>query len=167
MLSSYTVAVTLDDAQPPAHRSDGGSPLLSRVAGALLCVLVGAIYGAVGTVVHQNVFRIGELAIPIALILALIGALALLIGFRLLFADRLAVLCAAVGMVGTIALFSIASAGGSILIPQGVTGLVWTVVPVLLATVVVAWPRMPQRTSAEQVGAPATSHADEQHRPEA
>ena len=167
MLSSYTVAVTLDDAQPAAPRTEGGSPLLSRVAGALLCFLVGAIYGAVGTVVHQNVFRIGELSIPIALILALVGVLALMIGFRLLFTDRLAVFWAALGMVVVIGLFSLASAGGSVLIPQGVLGFVWTYGAVGLATVVVAWPRLPQRVAAQPGGDAATVQADERHRPEA
>lgn len=165
MLSSYTVAVTLDETSTasvaPARRP---STTGTRLGGAALCFAVGVIYGAVGTVVHQNVLRIGELAIPVALILALVGAVALLIGFRLLFADRTAVLGAALGMIGTIALFSIASAGGSVLIPQGVLGLVWTVVPVLIATVVVAWPRMPQGTAAAPSGPPP---AHEQHQPEA
>lgn len=160
MLSSYTVAVTFENtsayAPPVERRSTAGV----RLAGAALCFVVGAIYGAVGTVVHQNVVRIGAIDLPVALVLALVGALALLLGFRLLFADRTAVLGAALGMVGTIALFSIASAGGSVLIPQGVLGLLWTVVPVLIATVVVAWPRMPQRSAAS----PA---AREQHQPEA
>jgi hypothetical protein len=143
MLSSYTSEVTVNDAEPTTDRNDGGTG--ARITGAVLSLLVGAIYGTVGTVAHQNVVRIGEAALPVGLVLALVGALALLVGFRLLFTSRLSVLCAAIGLVGMIALFSIASAGGSVLIPEGVTGLVWTVVPVLLATVVVAWPRMPHR----------------------
>ena len=167
MLSSYTVAVTLDDASQPVPPADGRSTPGARLAGAALCFVVGAIYGAVGTVVHQNVVRIGDLSIPVALVLALVGATALLIGFRLLFPDRIAVLCAALGMVGTIALFSIASAGGSVLIPQGITGLVWTVAPVLISTVVVAWPRMPQRAPAAVAVPAGTPQAHEQHQPEA
>ncbi len=164
---SYTVAVTFDDLQQSSPRTRIGSAPVSRLTGAVLGLVVGAIYGAVGTVAHQSVFRIGELAIPFALVFALIGALALLLGFRLLFADRLAVLFAALGMVGIIALFSIPSAGGSVLIPQGVTGLVWTVVPVLIATVVIAWPKMPERPIDGPEGHAATVQANQWDRPEA
>lgn len=148
-MSGYTSEVILNDSAPPAP-TDGGPSHGPRIGGAVFSILIGAIYGTIGTVAHQNIVRVGEAALPVGLVLALVGALALLIGFRLLFEDRLPVLCAAVGMVGMIALFSVASAGGSILIPQGVPGLVWTVVPVLMATVVVAWPRMPQRPLPER-----------------
>jgi hypothetical protein len=161
------VPVTFDDTSQPASRADHRSGPTSRIPGAILSLLVGAIYGTVGTVAHQNVIRIGEAALPVGLVLALVGALGLLIGFRLLFQDRIAVLFAAIGMVGMIALFSVASVGGSILIPQGATGLVWTVVPVLVATVVVAWPRMPQRPLAGSTANAAQAPADVRHRPEA
>jgi hypothetical protein len=161
------VPVTFDDTSQPALRADHRSGPTSRLPGAILSLLVGAIYGTVGTVAHQNVVRIGEAALPVGLVFALIGALGLLIGFRLLFQDRIAVLFAAIGMVGMIALFSVASAGGSILIPQGATGLVWTVVPVLVATVVVAWPRMPQRPLAGANTNAAQTPGDMWHRPEA
>jgi hypothetical protein len=162
------VPVTFDDdTSQPAPRDDHRSGSTSRIPGAILSLLVGAIYGTVGTVAHQNVIRIGEAALPVGLVLALIGALGLLIGFRLLFQDRIAVLFAAIGMVGMIALFSVASAGGSILIPQGATGLVWTVVPVLVATVVVAWPRMPQRPLTATPAPAAPSMPNLSHRPEA
>lgn len=139
------MAVTFDDTRQPVSRTTEGPGFASRLPGSILALVVGAIYGTVGTVAHQNVVRIGEAELPVGLVLALIGVLGLLLGFRLLFEDRLVVLCAAVGLVGMIALFSIASAGGSVLIPEGATGLVWTVVPVLVATVVVAWPRLPAR----------------------
>jgi hypothetical protein len=166
MLSSYNSDVTGNDFAPPA-RTEVESSRGSRIPGAIVAFVVGAIYGTVGTVAHQNVLRIGEVVLPVGLVLALIGALGLLIGFRLLFEDRVPVLFAAIGMVGMIALFSVASAGGSVLIPEGVIGLVWTVVPVLLATIVVAWPRMPQRAVAGtgSSAAPATAAAGQ--RPEA
>ena len=141
------MAVTFDDSRQPVSRTSDGPGFASRLPGAILALIVGAIYGTVGTVAHQNVVRVGDAELPVGLVLALIGTLGLLLGFRLLFEDRLVVLCAAVALVGMIALFSIASAGGSVLIPEGVAGLVWTVVPVLVATVVVAWPRLPARTT--------------------
>ncbi|PWC08645.1 hypothetical protein DF223_03640 [Mycetocola zhujimingii] len=107
--------------------------------------VVGAVFGAVGTVQHQTTLALGSFSFPLGLILSLVGVLALLIGLRLLIGDRLVVLLAAVGVVGVIALLSVQSPGGSVLIPQGLAGLVWTIGPVLIATVVVAWPRLPER----------------------
>ncbi|WP_411722194.1 hypothetical protein [Mycetocola sp.] len=159
--------MTFDDSRQPVPPAESGSRLASRLPGALLSALVGAIYGAVGTVSHQNVLRIGEAALPVGLVLSLIGALGLLVGFRLLFDDRVPVLFTAIGMVGMIALFSIASAGGSVLIPQGVVGLAWTVVPVLVATVVVAWPRMPQRPAVATARRPSPAPENLRHWPEA
>lgn len=156
----------MNDAAPPAP-PEAGSSRGPRIVGAVLSILVGAIYGTIGTVAHQNVLRVGEVVLPLGLVLALVGALALLIGFRLLFDDRTPVLCVAIGMVGVIALFSVASAGGSVLIPEGTLGLVWTVAPVLLATIVVAWPRMPQRQRQEHGRDAAPAPASVQHRPEA
>jgi hypothetical protein len=161
------MSVTSDDFRQPVSPAGNGSRPASRLPGALLSLLVGAIYGTVGTVAHQNVLRLGEAAIPVGLVFALIGSLGLLVGFRLLFNDRVPVLFAAIGMVGMIALFSVASAGGSILIPQGVAGLVWTVAPVLVATVVIAWPRIPQRPAATTNRNPSTAPANLRRLPEA
>jgi hypothetical protein len=161
------VPVTLNDPRPPDFSADLGARPASRLPVIVLALAVGAIYGTVGTVAHQNVVRIGDSELPVGLVLALIGALGLLVGFRLLFHDRVAVLFAAIGMVGMIALFSVASAGGSVLIPQGVVGLIWTVVPVLVATIVVAWPRMPSRASTATAGNTAPAPANLRHPPEA
>lgn len=134
----------------PDTGSSSASPTPSAGNRALSCVLallVGAVFGAVGTVAHQSTLNLGMLRLPLGLPLALLGVLALLVGFRLLFVDRLIVLLAAIGVVGVIALFSIPSPGGAVLIPQGLAGIVWTIGPVLLATVVVAWPRLPDRST--------------------
>jgi peptidoglycan/LPS O-acetylase OafA/YrhL len=116
-----------------------------RVLSCILALIVGAVFGAVGTVAHQSTLNLGALRIPLGLPLALIGVLALLLGFRLLLRDRLVVFLAAVGVVAVIALFSVPSPGGSVLIPQGLLSIIWTIGPVLIATVVVAWPRLPER----------------------
>ncbi|WP_198412135.1 DUF6113 family protein [Mycetocola zhujimingii] len=117
----------------------------NRAVSCVLGFVVGAVFGAVGTVQHQTTLTLGSFSFPLGLILSLVGVLALLIGLRLLIGDRLVVLLAAVGVVGVIALLSVQSPGGSVLIPQGLAGLVWTIGPVLIATVVVAWPRLPER----------------------
>ena len=124
----------------------------SRALSCVLALLVGAVFGAVGTVAHQSTLNLGMFRLPFGLPLALLGVIALLVGFRLLFVDRLIVLLAAIGVVGVIALFSIPSPGGAVLIPQGLAGIVWTIGPVLLATVVVAWPRLPDRSATPDRG---------------
>jgi peptidoglycan/LPS O-acetylase OafA/YrhL len=121
-----------------------------RVVSCILALIVGAVFGAVGTVAHQSTLNLGTVRLPLGLPLALLGVLALLIGFRLLLRDRLVVFLAAVGVVAVIALFSVPSPGGSVLIPQGLAGILWTIGPVLIATVVVAWPRLPERGTARQ-----------------
>lgn len=168
MLSSYTSRVTAETTAPTAERPSTATrpSTASRASGAILGIVVGAIYGTVGTVAHQNTAPIGDVGLPVGLVLALIGVLGLLLGFRLLFDNRVPVLFAAIGLVGMIALFSVASAGGSVLIPQGLIGLVWTVVPVLVATIVVAWPRMPSRTTAPAANTPP-ERANVRHEPEA
>lgn len=117
----------------------------NRTLSCVLALVVGVVFGAVGTVAHQSTLNLGVLRLPLGLPLSLLGILALLVGFRLLLRDRLVVFLAAVGVIGVIALFSVPSPGGSILIPQGLAGIVWTLGAVVIATVAVAWPRLPER----------------------
>lgn len=131
----------------PVDSESGTRPPLggNRVFSCVLAVIVGAVFGAVGTVQHQATLNLGQLQLPLGLVLSLTGVLGLLLGFRLLFTDRLVVLFAAIGVVAVVALFSVPSPGGSVLIPQGLPGLLWTIGPVLIGTIVVAWPRLPER----------------------
>ncbi|MCP2030400.1 peptidoglycan/LPS O-acetylase OafA/YrhL [Okibacterium sp. HSC-33S16] len=131
--------------EAPASSTPPASTPGGRVVSCILALVVGAVFGAVGTVAHQSTLNLGDTRIPLGLPLALVGVLALLLGFRLLLRDRLVVFLAAVGIVAVIALFSVPSPGGAVLIPQGLAGIIWTIGPVLIATVVVAWPRLPER----------------------
>ena len=118
---------------------------LSRLLASLMALLAGILFGVLGTVAHQNTLTVGSATIPIGLVLALIASGALMVGLRLVVHDRLVVLAAAIGLVGTIFLLSLRSTGGSVLVPAGVTGTVWTMVPALIAALVLAWPRIPAR----------------------
>ncbi|GAB3126440.1 hypothetical protein GCM10027056_23960 [Glaciibacter psychrotolerans] len=118
---------------------------VGRAAAAVLALIVGAVFGMLGTVAHQTTVSVFGWAFPIGLILAILATGALLVGLRLVLHDRLAVLGAALGMLGTIFLLSLKSVGGSVLIPAGTLGLVWTVVPALVAALVLAWPQLPPR----------------------
>lgn len=117
----------------------------ARALAALLAFVVGAAFGVLGTIAHQATIVLGPVTIPIGLVLALAGVTALLAGLRLVVGDRLVVLLAAIGLLGTIFLLSLRSEGGSVLVPQGLPGTLWTVGPTLVATIVLAWPRIPGR----------------------
>ncbi|GGE85106.1 DUF6113 family protein [Mycetocola zhadangensis] len=144
----HPTGTTSASAAPAAQTQQ--SSTRSRAISCILALIVGAVFGAVGTVAHQSTLNVGMLRLPLGLPLALLGVAALLLGFRLLLRDRLVVLLAAIGIVAVIALFSLPSPGGAVLIPQGLAGILWTIGPVLIATVVVAWPRLPERAQAPE-----------------
>jgi peptidoglycan/LPS O-acetylase OafA/YrhL len=113
--------------------------MLSRIVNAVLLVVAGAVIGGIGTVAHQITVTWG-VTIPIGLIGSLLCFTALLVGLRLLSDSRWPALCAALGAIAVILLFTQQSAGGSVLIPNNLMGQVWLVGPILIAAVVVAWP---------------------------
>jgi hypothetical protein len=49
-------------------------------------------------------------------------------------------------------LFSLKGTGGSVLIPDDLLGKIWVVAPIVIAAIVIAWPRLPQREAAPQNG---------------
>ncbi|MDJ0322889.1 hypothetical protein QMG61_03805 [Cryobacterium sp. PH31-AA6] len=128
----------------PAAAEPAPGPGARALAG-LLAFVVGVVFGVLGTIAHQATIAIGPVVIPIGLVLSLAGVTALLAGLRLVVGDRLIVLLAAIGLLGTIFLLSLRSAGGSVLVPEGLPGTLWTIGPTLVATVVLAWPRIPAR----------------------
>ncbi|HYI32285.1 MAG TPA: PIG-L family deacetylase [Glaciibacter sp.] len=135
--------VEVRPSHPPvgAHRPTGAARLGSSV-GALA---VGVAFGVLGTIGHQSTIAVGPVSVPVGLILALGGAAALLVGLRLLVGDRVIVFFCALGMLGTIFLLSLRSTGGSVLIPAGLPGTLWSVAPTLVAALVLAWPKLPAR----------------------
>lgn len=118
---------------------------LERVGGGVLALILGALFGLLGTLAHLATVTIGSVDIPYGLILALLATSALLVGLRLVLHDRLMVLLCAIGMLGAIFLLSLRSTGGSVLIPQSPPGLIWTIVPTLVAALVIAWPKLPAK----------------------
>jgi LmbE family N-acetylglucosaminyl deacetylase len=116
-----------------------------KLATAVFGFLVGVLFGVLGTVAHQATVSIGSVAIPVGLVLALSGTTALLVGLRMVLHDRTAVLLAALGLLGTIFVLSLRSTGGSVLVPAGLVGTLWTVVPALVAALALAWPKLPAK----------------------
>ncbi|MGO4593386.1 hypothetical protein AB4Z18_06135 [Leifsonia sp. 2TAF2] len=113
--------------------------MFSRIVSAILLVLAGAVFGAIGTIAHQISVTWG-IPIPLGLIGSLLAFTSLLVGLRLLGHSRLPALLAALGAIVVILLFTQESGGGSVLIPNNLAGQVWLIGPILIAAVVVAWP---------------------------
>ena len=127
-----------------------GARLRARLGARLGALLAGLLMGALGTVSHQYLLRIGSVALPVGLVLALLGTTALLLGLRLVRDTRVEVFLGALGLLGTIFLLSLEGPGGSVLVPAGLPGTIWTLAPTLIATVVLAWPRIPPRVRRDQ-----------------
>ncbi|WP_295788508.1 histidinol dehydrogenase [uncultured Microbacterium sp.] len=112
-----------------------------RVVGWVVALLVGAFYGAAGTV--GQAFLVGPL--PVGLILATIGSAALLVALRSLTGDRINALAGGLGLTAATYLFSQIGPGGSAIVAAPTAGtewipIVWTVVGPALMVLVALWP---------------------------
>lgn len=142
---AVTTTETYVRTDAPGPDADLPATPLSRLLAGAGGLVAGAAFGILGTVAHQTTIAVGQAAVPIGLVLALAGAAALLVGLRMVLGDRMVVLLAAIGMLGTIFVLSLRSTGGSVLVPAGLPGTLWTLVPALIAALAVAWPKVPQR----------------------
>lgn len=112
------------------------SSLLARLGTWFVALIVGAVYGLAGTIAHA--FEAGWF--PLGLVLALIGCTALLVAVRLLTSDRWAALATGLGMMISTLVFSGKGPGGSVIVPEGTLGTVWTIALPVIVAFVVAWP---------------------------
>lgn len=128
-----------------------GSTVL-RIVGWAVALLVGAFYGAAGTV--GQAFMLGP--VPVGLVLATIGSAALLIALRTLTGDRVNALFGGLGITAATFLFSQVGPGGSAIVAAPTPGtewvpLLWTIVGPALMALVAFWPDL------SHLRAPATS----------
>mgnify|MGYP000140199132 CR=1 FL=1 len=132
-------------------------PLRTRLLLSAGGFLLGLFVGSVTTVTHQNVVTLAGVDVPWGLILGLLVITGFLVGLRIVVQDRLVVLIAALGLVVMVFILSQASTGGSVLIPNNLWGTIWAIAPTLIATIVVAWPRLPQRHRGADNGTAVTA----------
>lgn len=132
-------------------------PLSTRLLLSAGAFLLGMFVGSVTTVVHQSVLTIAGVDIPWGLILGLLVVSGFLVGLRIVVQDRMIVLVAALSLVAMVFLLSLKSTGGSVLVPNNMWGGIWAIAPTLIATIVVAWPRLPQRSRGADKGTAVTA----------
>ncbi|MDH6410261.1 hypothetical protein M2113_001235 [Aurantimicrobium minutum] len=132
-------------------------PLRTRLLLSAGGFLLGLFVGSVTTVTHQSVVTVAGVDVPWGLILGLLVITGFLVGLRIVVQDRLVVLIAALGLVVMVFILSQASTGGSVLIPNNLWGTIWAIAPTLIATIVVAWPRLPQRHRGADNGTAVTA----------
>ncbi|WP_129590523.1 PIG-L deacetylase family protein [Cryobacterium aureum] len=129
---------------PPAPRP-ARLTIANRSLAGLGGLLLGILFGVLGTIAHQATLNLFGATLPIGLAIAFVGIGALLLGLRLVVGDRFVVGLAAAGLLLTIFVLSLRGSGGSVLVPAGLPGTLWTVVPALIAAFVLAWPKLPPR----------------------
>ena len=127
--------------QPTGFASYG---IAARILACFFALVLGVFAGLVLTFAHQSAMRVGDVSVPWGLIVALVLSAALLAGLRLVYTTRLVAGAAALGLLGVVALLSLAS-GGSVVVPDNDAGRVWTIGVVLITAVVLAWPRIERR----------------------
>lgn len=115
---------------------------VGRIVTAFITLVLGGVYGTIGTVMHDQSVAVWGVAVPWGLVLSLIGLLALLSGLRLVLGERLYAFTAAVGAVGLVVVYSFESVGGSVLISQTLAGVVWLFSVPLVAALVIAFPNL-------------------------
>jgi hypothetical protein len=126
--------------------------MASRIVNYLLLFAAGLLTGTVGTIAQQSTVAIFNVAVPWGEILGLLAIGLLLAGLRLVNDSRWFALSAAVGVLIPIGVFSLQSAGGSVLIPNDSLGAAWLWGAVIICVILVAAPGLPRRREADQNG---------------
>ncbi|WP_040164981.1 hypothetical protein [Microbacterium gorillae] len=123
--------------------------VVSKIITWLLALIIGAVFGAAGTVGVSS-------APPVGFIVSLIGCLAILIALRSFGEDRWAAVAGGVGMYGMVFLLSQRGPGGSVLLPAANPYSTWWLIGVgAIILVVLAWPNLRAHTPVSGPQAPS------------
>jgi N-acetyl-1-D-myo-inositol-2-amino-2-deoxy-alpha-D-glucopyranoside deacetylase len=117
----------------------------ARFVAAVLGGVVGVALGSLLTVYNQFTVPIAGQDIWVGAIAGALIVAAVLVGFRLAFDTRIVPAFAAAGVIVIVVLFSLPSGRGSQLIGQTGPGLLWQIGAIVVAVVVIAWPRAVRR----------------------
>lgn len=117
-----------------------GEPVVPDLALAAVGLGLGLWVGALFTLAHRD---------PVLLAVGLVAVAALLGGLRLGSTRRVPAIGGAVGIVVAIGVLAQRGPGGSIVVQNDTVGWVWQLGAVLVAAVVLAWPRIARAGSAQ------------------
>lgn len=133
----------LPAAVPAFDQRYAGQDRGGMIASGILSTVVGLLAGGLLTISHQQVVSVAGGAVPIGVIVALVVVGALVAGLRIVFDSRTIAACAAAGVIVVAGVFSQSGPGGSVLVPANLPGYAWVYGSVLIALLVLAWPRLP------------------------
>ena len=116
---------------------------LARAGTWAIAAAVGLVYGVAGTIGQGAQWGV----VPVGLVVATVGATALIAAVRLLTGDRWAALATGAGVMAATLAFSGRGPGGSVVVPAPAdgelsTGIVWTLAVPIATALVVAWPSL-------------------------
>jgi N-acetyl-1-D-myo-inositol-2-amino-2-deoxy-alpha-D-glucopyranoside deacetylase len=134
--------------------------LAGRIVTCALAAVLGVLVGVMGTVIHQASITTESTPVPWGLVVAILITAGLLVGLRLVFATRLVPAFAALGIVATQLVLTLAAPGGAALVPENPAGYVWRFAPVVIAVVAVAVPDVWRRRPSKIAVVPAAKGAD-------
>lgn len=126
----------------------GRSEIVPPVTGVVLALAAGLLVGTLGSFKYRYGLA-GAVPLPIGLVLVLLMVALVLAAIRAVTARRLYGVAAGVGIIATVALFSLRGPGGSVVVVGDVYGIVWTVAPALIAAVVLGAP-LPRRRGVQR-----------------
>jgi len=126
---------------------------LPRIISWIAAALIGGVFGIAGTIAHSLQWG----PIPVGIIIGAIACGSILVAIRTLTHDRGAAVAAGLGMVGMLLVISGPGPGGSIVVPNTISGQIWTYLVAGLVLVVIAWPSISRLPAATQ--APASPAA--------
>ncbi len=87
--------------------------LLARVATWILAAVIGVVYGVAGTIGQAAVWGV----VPVGLLVASLGFIALLVAVRILTGERASALACGLGAMVATLLFANEGPGGSVVVP--------------------------------------------------
>ena len=129
--------------------------LITKLSLIVIVLAISAAAGLLMTAVQQSTVLIGTVLFPWGIIVALICAIALLAGLRIVFETRVLPTVAAIGLLGMSALVASPTRGGSVVVAENLAGYLWTYVPILATLVVLAWPNLRRKTPGKIEPVPA------------
>jgi N-acetyl-1-D-myo-inositol-2-amino-2-deoxy-alpha-D-glucopyranoside deacetylase len=155
MADGHSVPISAIESYRRVHiEQAAGTPFAKRswrfkIALSVLTLIAGFGIGALLTVFHQASVEIGGVPVSVGLIVSLVLMLLLLVGLRLVTETRVVAGCAAIGILVADAITSLPTSGGSVLVPNNFAGYAWTYGPVLIALLVLGWPRVKRAATAK------------------